>query len=926
MRRILLILGSLFFAISLSNAQNTFPINLPLTSQDGLSVLQYTTKGSSFPKTLPNFSSNGMMLSVDEADIFSGAYFTNLSFSINRGFVIEFEYEVYSINQSSLGRLGDGFALVLFDGATTSPQLGYSGSALGYAYNRNNTTAGNKAGLSGGFLGIGFDTYGHFNQQGFDITGDWRNGLPLGAAYTYFYNAQTDFVTIRGPVNKALDATYGVNKAGYPMLISQNTYNSYASTSTTLYYSQLLSDWTIYYDAYSKREVNNFTPFTIAGKQKGATYLSSSYRKAKVEVIPDKSTAGVFYVSVSIVIDNLTSPRQVIKKYKIDTNGTVKYPEVKTATSTAVGISSVMDPQTMSMKAPSTLKLGWTASTGDTWAYTVIKNASVTLPYTPIVVNDAFDICRNTGSYSTFNPLSNDYGYNVALTDPTPDNAYLDKASFRFMVPKASGQVGYQPNDASNPYVLDKNNIKYTYDPATGTIKSEPKTTIVSGTTDVLYYDIRNKNTTDDEYRSKVATISLTINDNNCTVAPTLKDPVANNDIAGVCTTPSSTGEISPIANDLGYTSGSTTGSSSNIDLSSFTFTNAAGTTVNPNTTNATYSYNSSTGKLTITRTSTAITSGTKDVLYYKVKNKNGSVFSNIASITITFADSNCAVSNPVANNDIVGLCNTVGSTGEVYPVSNDLGYVAGSTAGSSSNIDLTSLTFTNAAGTTVNPNTTNATYSYNSSTGKLTITRTSTAIASGTKDVLYYKVKNKNGSVFSNIATITVTFASSNCTNSYAEAPSISYVDVDDICSASGTTTTIDPFSGTGTTGYAVVDGVQKSGKEYIDKSSFMFTNSSGVSIGSNYVYGGKYATYTYSPTTGIISVLVVNNTLSGEDGEVLYFTVTNLDGGSRSNTGTVIAIYDSSKCSTVGGDWIKINGSVKGMFVNGIGNFNPN
>jgi Bacterial lectin len=61
---------------------------------------------------------------------------------------------------------GDGISFFLIDGATTVPTIGGFGSSLGYANRTPNDGSTAEAGLTGGYVGIGFDEYGNFiNSQ-----------------------------------------------------------------------------------------------------------------------------------------------------------------------------------------------------------------------------------------------------------------------------------------------------------------------------------------------------------------------------------------------------------------------------------------------------------------------------------------------------------------------------------------------------------------------------------------------------------------------------------------------------------------------------------------------------------------------------------------------------------------------------------------
>ncbi|WP_143595580.1 DUF6701 domain-containing protein [Tamilnaduibacter salinus] len=72
--------------------------------------------------------------------------------------LIRIEFDFYAYNSGGLGP-GDGISLVFSD-ATTTPQPGGFGGALGYAQEVDGT-----GGFAGGWLGIGLDEYGNFSNS-----------------------------------------------------------------------------------------------------------------------------------------------------------------------------------------------------------------------------------------------------------------------------------------------------------------------------------------------------------------------------------------------------------------------------------------------------------------------------------------------------------------------------------------------------------------------------------------------------------------------------------------------------------------------------------------------------------------------------------------------------------------------------------------
>jgi len=89
-----------------------------------------------------------------------GYAYVNSSFPSTMGVIMEFEYKTWrSANDTYNG--ADGFCVFLFDAATTTFATGGYGGSLGYAPN---TSGSVTTGLSGGYLGVGFDEYGNFSS------------------------------------------------------------------------------------------------------------------------------------------------------------------------------------------------------------------------------------------------------------------------------------------------------------------------------------------------------------------------------------------------------------------------------------------------------------------------------------------------------------------------------------------------------------------------------------------------------------------------------------------------------------------------------------------------------------------------------------------------------------------------------------------
>lgn len=798
------------FCSLLSVKSDGFPYEIPIINASSVTSIPFSGKNTSGQTvTLPSFESQGMFIAKEGVyNSFAGAYFDHLVFTTQVGFIIEFEYIMYTNKASTLNdvnkrsSVGDGFTFVVFDGSLSNLSTQTSGAALGYAYNR--STDKNNGGFPGAYLGIGFDAFGQFKNQAYTQPKiDWRTGIPNDnstAAYLGRYGI-TNFVTVRGPVNTSLNSTYGTNKAGYPVLISQNTNLSSPP------YSQLSSEsWEerAFTNAYTKVAYNNsFSAFTIAGGTSNPTTLSSNYRKVRISLVPENSKSSIFHLTVEVIIDSESKPRKVIDSYKIDTNSTIYYPEV---INPEAGLQAYQYIRRVgvSMKPPATLKIGWVATTGDAWANIIIKNTSISIPHSPVTKDDAATICTKKNYSSDLNPLSNDYGYGTDNTSTSSSN--LDKSSFRFMV---KGSSGYTAN--STPYVYKSTYATYTYNPTTGLITALTTNNAPSNQKDVVYYDIKDIYRTSDNNRSNVATITYTFSDSECKQVTVLPAPIAVDDNISICNNSGTTGTLQPLTNDTGYEFNGVGGVSagySYLDLSSFAFNSASGVTV---------------------------TNSGRDA------------------------------------------------------------------------------------------STSNATYSYSTTTGVLTI-KTKKDVTNGTTETLSYTVKNKNSTstTRSNSASIKTTFISTLCAAPSLSPPRAGILTVAKQCSKAGTEYSFDILKNS--TGYAIVNNKEVSGREYIDKTSFKFTDSQKYELDYNnpYVQTTKYAKYTFDPTTGYVHVVVLDNNISGvQHEEDIFFTIQNVGNSVLlSNLGNVAITYDSGTCKATN-VWIRTNAPRKGFLINGMGSF---
>ncbi|HIK09737.1 MAG TPA: DUF4347 domain-containing protein [Oscillatoriaceae cyanobacterium M33_DOE_052] len=133
----------------------------------------------------------------------------NESFSSTNGIVINFDYASYGKTTTNGG---DGFSFFLFDGSVATPTIGTPPGGLGYA-NKVATAivSGASAGLSSGYVGIGFDAFGSFTRQDIGTnTSDPNEWNPVSPGTP---NVNNPPATAKNTV-----ALRGNAGAGYPLL------------------------------------------------------------------------------------------------------------------------------------------------------------------------------------------------------------------------------------------------------------------------------------------------------------------------------------------------------------------------------------------------------------------------------------------------------------------------------------------------------------------------------------------------------------------------------------------------------------------------------------------------------------------------------------------------------------------------------------
>ncbi|MFV0330975.1 MAG: hypothetical protein ACK5KL_14350 [Dysgonomonas sp.] len=404
------------------------------------------------------FTGDGLRLTSAGQSQFGAVFVNNLQFKTINGIKIEFEYMIYggeAVNNA------DGISLFLFDASIDNPTIGTKGAGLGYAFNRANNNYSNLRlpGLTGGYLGVGFDNYGNFKSVRFQ--GDSRvNGLSDGNTLG------NSHVTLRG-AKGAVDSSYkGADTdgySGYPVLISQSTRTPSLNRRINVSNGQ-------YSSFTSSIDTNETFSLRGGGSFSDGQTGNAAYRKAIVELYPwvdsDDNTILGKLVTVKIqvgtklvtVIQNFQYPVQltyVENSYSNLANG-----DMSTSDGTSRNVSKVLN-----SKAPEYIRIGFAASTGAYFDNHYIKNLKITLPSAAIAVDDEVQTSLNK-SVDIY-PFTNDTGFTGAIKpDQIGNSSYLNPFSFQFIDSSGNPLNGYSYTTSEGTWIYDPDTSRVTFTPA----------------------------------------------------------------------------------------------------------------------------------------------------------------------------------------------------------------------------------------------------------------------------------------------------------------------------------------------------------------------------------------------------------------------------------------------------------------------------
>lgn len=466
------------------------------------------TKGdefNQFSSSLVSFDTYGATLTPATNSTTRGFYLNDLAFTVDRGFIIEFDYLM--TGGTNAPNFADGLALVLFDGSVTEPKMGSDGSGLGYSYKTPSSS-----GLTKGFLAVGIDLWGSFKFRRSD-SGEYRNGIRNGSGNSTLIadpdragkeGESRDHITIRGQ---------GDGGMGYPVLITQSTTNFESRT--------MLNFATGKYD--KKPDAPQAIPFKFSLRESktnttsdiNASYGDLAYRRISVSMLPGiKDNKKGFFMTVDMTHGKIVD--RVIKDFFLPDNETIQYLEVNGSSET----SNVSRP--LLLKAPTTFKLGFVASTGGYNQRHIVRNLSLYMPFSPSVENVYLtDVCKDTPT--EIDVLANSVGFNNNIytgggdLHAYGDKKHLDPYSFQFRT-----IIGGLYEDTAQPYTAVTPYGTYEYNPVTTKIIFVPNKGATMPVSDQVYFTIRNKekqlandiNLGNEQFRSNTGTVRLTFGKN----------------------------------------------------------------------------------------------------------------------------------------------------------------------------------------------------------------------------------------------------------------------------------------------------------------------------------------------------------------------------------------------------------------------------
>lgn len=481
---------------------NLDQIDFPLPHPSNVAT---ATRSNSAALGTGTYQDQGLVLTTGVSQV-GAFYLPGHPFTTQDGMLIEFEYAMIG----PTNQLTDGITMFLVDADPafigSNMKFGAEGSGFGYTHRlaRSGTQLrADISGIRGGYLAVALDQ-GPFKTRRMEGE-EMRSGIvysnsgglgEVGAGFDTRSN-----VTIRGAggqESKKIDKwTVPEYHWGYPVLISRETMGNSAgfklNPSTGLFETQL--------------QPTISTPFNISGGALFSNPGQAQYRKATIALEPNPDANGGGF-KVTVTIQHGSEESVVIKDFTY--TETVTY--IENGLPREIQADGFPIPYhnaplaTYTVETPEKLVVGFSGSTGYRTAYTnIIKNLRITTLY-GAEAND--DYVNHRRGPVTIKPLENDKGYKQSGTNPTADKDNIDPMSLRLWIDEYNrlpdGQYEYE--------IADKG--KWVYDPNAAELMFFPKEGY-KGEVSIMY-DVKAKGPdyNDEKYRSSLATVRVTIADN----------------------------------------------------------------------------------------------------------------------------------------------------------------------------------------------------------------------------------------------------------------------------------------------------------------------------------------------------------------------------------------------------------------------------
>ena len=517
----LLVLSGMPFMSSAQQHEGEFPFFRSFLDGKTTGISYLNDNGSA--ENCAELTPEGLQLTSGLAEV-GAFYLDSHSFTTKEGMLIEFEYMMYGASDA----LTDGITMFMVEDlpAYTGTKLtfGAHGAGFGYTHRWAYETTDRISGIKGGYLAVALDN-GPFKTIRFEGE-EQRNGVPYRAVglnpareitSTQDENYDTrSNVTIRGAAGRStismgytsFNGNMGPGYWGYPMLITRHT--GWSTTDGTSDPNNYRNNAGFQLDVSTGEFVSHVTPeipagFNISGQGKFTTPNEAAYRKAFILLDPDEVNGGF---KISVIIQHGEEKTMVINQFSYP--ATVTYMEnalIESRSSTGY-LSTFKNSKTntYTVNAPKKLLIGFTGSTGTVTPYTnVIKNLRVTLLRAANTADD--DIYTHRRGPVTVKPFENDLACKDENGSVTVSKENIDPTSLRFWINEDTCL------DNAREYTVSGKG-KWVYDSAMSEVMFFPVNGF-KGEVSILY-DIKSKHDPYDgeQYRSSLAMISVTINDN----------------------------------------------------------------------------------------------------------------------------------------------------------------------------------------------------------------------------------------------------------------------------------------------------------------------------------------------------------------------------------------------------------------------------